>query len=62
MIGYDVLVDIFGTFNPKDTMMVVNGNDQWRIWINEETTTFTKNADDFQIGEKEFIYRLILIA
>jgi hypothetical protein len=45
MIGYDVLVDIFGTFNPKDDMIVVNAYDQWRIWINEESTSFTKNPE-----------------
>jgi hypothetical protein len=42
MIGYDVLIDIFGFFDPSDRMVVVNGNDQWRVWIHEDSTTFTK--------------------
>lgn len=33
MIGYDVLLDIFGAFEPNDEMIAVS-NYQWRVWIN----------------------------
>jgi hypothetical protein len=34
MIGYDVLMDIFGAIEPNDEMIAVNSNMQWRVWIN----------------------------
>jgi hypothetical protein len=33
MIGYEVLVDIFGIIEPSDAMIVVNEQDQWKVWI-----------------------------
>jgi hypothetical protein len=62
MIGYDVLMDIFGTFDPNDTMVAVNSSEQWRVWIHENYDSFSKHEPPQDIGEKEFIYRLLLIA
>lgn len=33
MVGYEVLVDIFGIFQPQDAMIAVTAHDQWRIWV-----------------------------
>jgi hypothetical protein len=40
MIGYDVLFDIFGSFDPNDEMIALDRHSQWRLWINID---FTKN-------------------
>jgi hypothetical protein len=34
MIGYDVLLDIFGSFEPTDEMIAVSSGSQWRVWLN----------------------------
>jgi hypothetical protein len=34
MVGYEVLVDIFGIFQPEDSMIIITAHDQWRIWVN----------------------------
>jgi hypothetical protein len=60
MTGYEVLVDIFGIFEPLDSMVAVNSSQQWKLWVNPN---FTLNAfPSSSLSEKEFIYRLILIA
>jgi hypothetical protein len=63
MIGYDVLIDKFGTFSPSENMVIVTRALQWKVWINED---FFKNAKEedknCEIGVREFIYCLILLA
>jgi hypothetical protein len=62
MIGYDVLLDIFGSFEPTDEMIAVSQSWQWRVWINEDYTSNGKSEKSPTIGEKELIYKLIFIA
>ena len=61
MIGYDVLMDIFGVFEPSDEMIGVNNNNQWRVWMSEDYTLNLKSEKNINLGEKEFIYKLIFI-
>ena len=42
LIGYDVLFDIFGAFEPTDQMVMVDGRDQWRVWINADFASNVK--------------------
>ena len=42
LIGYEVLFDIFGAFEPTDQMVMVDGRDQWRVWINSDFTSNVK--------------------
>jgi len=34
LIGYELLVNIFGFFVVTDKMIVLNNNNQWKVWIN----------------------------
>jgi hypothetical protein len=43
MIGYDVLMDIFGAFEPNDEMIGVNNSNHWRLWISEDYTLNLKS-------------------
>jgi hypothetical protein len=63
MIGYDVLIDKFGTFNPSESMVAVSMNLQWKMWINQDFFKNTKEDEKpAEIGEREFIYCLIVLA
>ena len=63
MIGYDILIDKFGTFSPSEHMVVVTQALQWKVWINEDFFKNSKEEDkSCEIGVKEFIYCLILLA
>lgn len=42
MIGFEVLFDIFGTFEPDDSMIMVDRGDKWKMWINSDYTINTK--------------------
>jgi hypothetical protein len=43
MIGYDVLIDKFGTFSPSEEMVAVSRGGQWKVWINEDFVKNNKN-------------------
>jgi hypothetical protein len=34
LIGFEVLIDIFGLFDPSAKMIIVNQRQQWKVWIN----------------------------
>lgn len=34
LIGFEVLIDIFGLFTPNSKMIVLNHRHQWKVWIN----------------------------
>lgn len=36
LIGFEVLIDIFGIFKPSEEMITVNLNLQWKIWPNSD--------------------------
>jgi hypothetical protein len=42
LIGFELLIDIFGVFEPSQRMIVVNHRLQWRMWINEDYIVSTK--------------------
>ena len=50
MIGYDVLLDIFGSFEPTDEMIAVSQSSQWRVWMNEDYSINTKPEKSSAIG------------
>lgn len=50
MIGYDVLLDIFGSFEPTDEMIAVSEASQWRVWMNEDYTINSKSDKSSAIG------------
>lgn len=63
MIGYHVLIDKFGTFTPSENMVVVSHTYQWKVWINQDFFQNCKQDDkSAEIGVREFIYCLILMA
>ena len=63
MIGYEVLFDIFGGFEPTDHMVMVDGRDQWRVWISADFAANTKEDSEHpDMTEGEFIHRLVDIA
>jgi len=36
IIGFEVLVDLFGIFDPTERMVAVNNHGHWKMWINED--------------------------
>ena len=42
MIGYDALIDIFGTFEPMEKMVAISATHQWKVWVNSDFFTNTK--------------------
>lgn len=42
LIGFEVLIDIFGLFEPSQRMVVVNQRQQWKVWINEDYIASSK--------------------
>jgi hypothetical protein len=62
MIGYDALIDIFGTFDPQERMIAISANYSWKVWISDNFYKNAKPDTDGSIGVREFIYRLLLIA
>ena len=36
LVGYEVLIDIFGFFEPNDKMVIVNNQQKWKIWVTED--------------------------
>ena len=50
MIGYDVLLDIFGSFEPTDEMIAVSQTSQWRVWMNEDYTINSKSDKSSAVG------------
>lgn len=36
LIGFEVLVDLFGIFNPTEKMVAVNSHGHWKMWVNED--------------------------
>jgi hypothetical protein len=34
LIGFQVLVDMFGFFDPTERMVAVNDQGHWKMWIN----------------------------
>lgn len=43
LIGFELLIDIFGLFEPSQRMIVLNHRQQWRVWINEDYILSTKD-------------------
>lgn len=62
MIGYDALVDIFGTFEPTEEMVAISSTHQWKVWVNQDFFINTKPDTQSSIGAREFIYKLLGIA
>ena len=50
LIGFDALVDIFGTFEPKEEMIMVNKGYKWKIWINQDINKNEKDEADKELG------------
>ena len=50
MIGYDALIDIFGLFSPDEEMVGVNGGNQWKVWINRDFYSNSKESDSTVLG------------
>jgi hypothetical protein len=61
MIGYDALIDIFGIFGPTENMVAVSNN-QWKVWINEDFFHNQKSQTNMATGERDFIYRILMLA
>jgi hypothetical protein len=57
LIGFELLIDIFGVFEPSQRMIMVNHKHQWRVWINEDYISSAKETP--KLSEKEFIYTII---
>lgn len=57
LIGFELLIDIFGVFEPSQRMIMVNHRHQWRVWINEDYISSAKETP--RLSEKEFIYTII---
>jgi hypothetical protein len=45
MIGYNALIDIYGTFSPSEEMIGLDCNSQWKVWINEDFNSLNKRSD-----------------
>ena len=52
LIGFDALVDIFGTFEPKEEMIMVNRAYKWKIWINQDFHRNEKDETAKEIGTR----------
>jgi hypothetical protein len=57
LIGFELLIDIFGVFEPTQRMILINHRHQWRVWINEDYIISAKETP--KISEKEFICTII---
>ena len=62
MIGYDALIDIFGVFDIRPEMVAVSVNYQWKVWMHEDFFRNTKEEPKGAIGEREFIYRILILS
>lgn len=36
LVGFEVLIDIFGFFNPEEEMLTLTSNQRWKIWPNSD--------------------------
>lgn len=61
MVGYDVLVDIFGTFHPSARMVALNAHSQWRVWVHEDFAFNSKPPTSHPPTHREFIYSLLCL-
>ena len=59
LIGFEVLIDIFGLFEPSQRTVVVNQRQQWKVWISEDYIASSKRS--CTCSEAEFI-RAVLLA
>jgi hypothetical protein len=44
LIGFEVLIDIFGLFEPTQRMIVVNHRHQWKVWMSEDYILSSKET------------------
>jgi hypothetical protein len=42
MIGFEVLIDIFGCFDPNERLIAVNERNQWKFWISKDFSLNSK--------------------
>lgn len=57
LIGFEVLIDIFGLFEPSQRMVVVNQRQQWKVWINEDYIASSKRNCSW--NEADFIRAIL---
>lgn len=57
LIGFEVLIDIFGLFEPSQRMVVVNQRQQWKVWISEDYIASTKRSCSW--SEPDFIRAIL---
>lgn len=60
LVGFEVLVDIFGFFDPTDQMVVLTANHRWKMWSNPDLNETKTNVSPLTLAD--FLVRLLSMA